>query len=282
MAGCSLTVTWLDDQLESLWRAAADTPAYRKGVRAPLADGRDPGAGARRRPGWPVAASGELPRPASAPACSYVVLAVFERIAATTVGRETEFGHLDAVAGDGDHGRGMRRGAAAALDAARLGCARGAAPGQVIAGAGEAWAAHAGGTSGALWGAGLMAMGAWLGAETEPEPNLVCAALRAAHGAIIDLGGARPGDKTMLDAFDPFVATLASEAGAGASLRRAWRSATDAAEDAALATAELRPRLGRARPLAERSVGSPDPGAVSLAACLRAVLEAIEEASARA
>src|SRR5258707_3401835 len=31
MAGCSLTVTWLDDELERLWTSPADTPAYRKG-----------------------------------------------------------------------------------------------------------------------------------------------------------------------------------------------------------------------------------------------------------
>ena len=32
MAGCSLTLVFLDDELETLWRAPADTPAYRKGI----------------------------------------------------------------------------------------------------------------------------------------------------------------------------------------------------------------------------------------------------------
>ena len=31
MAGCSLTLIWLDDELETLWRAPADTPAFREG-----------------------------------------------------------------------------------------------------------------------------------------------------------------------------------------------------------------------------------------------------------
>ena len=31
MAGCSLTLTWLDDELEELWTAPADTPAFRRG-----------------------------------------------------------------------------------------------------------------------------------------------------------------------------------------------------------------------------------------------------------
>ncbi|WP_168587877.1 hypothetical protein [Saccharopolyspora sp. ASAGF58] len=31
MARCSLMLTWLDPELERLWQAPADTPAYRKG-----------------------------------------------------------------------------------------------------------------------------------------------------------------------------------------------------------------------------------------------------------
>ena len=72
------------------------------------------------------------------------------------------------------------------------------------------------------------------------------------------------GDKTMLDALFPFVDTLVSEVRGGASLDRAWRTAAEACVAAAEATASLIPRIGRARPLAERSVGTPDPGAISL------------------
>ena len=32
MAGCSLSVTWLDDELETYWTAPADTPAFRRGA----------------------------------------------------------------------------------------------------------------------------------------------------------------------------------------------------------------------------------------------------------
>ena len=44
---------------------------------------------------------------------------------------------------------------------------------------------------------------------------------------------------------------------------------------AAQATAELRPKVGRARPLAERSVGTPDAGAVSMGMCVTAVAEVL-------
>ena len=42
-----------------------------------------------------------------------------------------------------------------------------------------------------------------------------------------------------------------------------WAAAARVATEAATATAALTPKRGRARPLAERSIGTPDPGAIS-------------------
>ncbi|HET9562042.1 MAG TPA: DAK2 domain-containing protein, partial [Propionibacteriaceae bacterium] len=86
------------------------------------------------------------------------------------------------------------------------------------------------------------------------------------------------GDKTMLDALFPFVDTLVGQVDAGASLAEAWRSAADACRTAAEATASLTPKIGRARPLAERSVGTADPGAVSLGMIVTAIGEVLSEA----
>ena len=65
----------------------------------------------------------------------------------------------------------------------------------------------------------------------------------------------------MLDALFPFVDALKSEVGGGAGLGDAWNDGGRRLVEAAEATASLVPRIGRARPLAERSVGTPDPGA---------------------
>ena len=94
---------------------------------------------------------------------------------------------------------------------------------------------------------------------------------QAALEAIIRLGGAKVGDKTLVDALMPFVQVLNEQVAAGESLGVAWAAAAARATDAADATAQLTPRLGRARPLAERSLGHPDAGAVSLALCARVV-----------
>ena len=76
----------------------------------------------------------------------------------------------------------------------------------------------------------------------------------------------------MLDALIPFVGALEQQISTGADRSpRRGRAAAEISEQAARATADLRPRIGRARPLAERSVGTPDAGAVSMALCLRTV-----------
>ncbi|MGY1591878.1 dihydroxyacetone kinase family protein [Geodermatophilus sp. SYSU D00708] len=277
MAGCSLTLMWLDEELERFWRAPADTPAYRKGTLA-----ADSGAELRSASEAAAAASESAVEAAevdeAARRCAAVVLAAIDAMAQTVADMEEELGRIDAVAGDGDHGRGMVRGTTAARDAARTAVDAGAGPGTTLVEAGDAWAAKAGGTSGVLWGAALAAVGRRLGDTGAPAAGTVAAGVRDGFDALVRLGGAQPGDKTMLDALLPFSESLSATVDSGQDLGPAWAEAARRAQDAARATAELRPRVGRARPLAERSIGTPDAGAISLAACLTAIGHVLEDA----
>ncbi|MBI0297439.1 dihydroxyacetone kinase subunit DhaK, partial [Streptomyces sp. PRKS01-29] len=146
MAGCSLTLSWLDEELERLWLAPADTPAFRRTAPPePPVDGvAVRPAAARRRPERSAAT-------ASGAAVEVAELAVHAlRAAREVLHRDAEaLGRLDAVAGDGDHGRGMCKGVDAALAAAEKAHTDRLAPAAVLAAAGDAWAAEAGGTSGA-------------------------------------------------------------------------------------------------------------------------------------
>ena len=268
MAGCSLTVMWLDDELEKYWTAPADTPAYRKGVAAKSDSGE--------RRAAAVDAVVVTPRLAELAdddgrSGGALVARALDAMAAMLADAEDELGRIDAVAGDGDHGRGMVKGSSAARDAAAKAVQDGAGQGSVLTAAGKEWAAKAGGTSGVLWGAMLTALGARLGDTGRPGSDAVGAGMRDGYDALVRLGGAAPGDKTMLDALLPFVDELQRRVAAGEPWQQAWRSAADVATEAARATAELRPKVGRARPLAERSVGTVDAGATSLAMCAHAV-----------
>ncbi len=90
----------------------------------------------------------------------------------------------------------------------------------------------------------------------------------------MELGGAEPGDKTMLDALSPFCDALDEGVAAGTPLREAWAAAAERAVDGAERTRDLLPRVGRARPLAERSKGTPDAGATSLGMVATVVADA--------
>ncbi|MCU1421144.1 MAG: dihydroxyacetone kinase family protein, partial [Microbacteriaceae bacterium] len=110
MAGLSLTLFWLDDELERLWRAPADTPAYRKGsvVAAEQSEIVDV-----------AAAVTEIAE--GSPASRRVAVTVLRALDATADVLAThvdELGRMDAIAGDGDHGIGMQRGSSAAVAAA--------------------------------------------------------------------------------------------------------------------------------------------------------------------
>ena len=258
MQGCSLTLVWLDGELERYWTAACDTPVLRRGG-AIATEPADPGTADEDDAPVFVAAS------AAGREGGLCIRRVLAAIAGTLADAEEELGRIDAYAGDGDHGQGMKRGADAAREAADRAVAAGAGAAGVLAFAGDAWADRAGGTSGALWGLLLRSWSGALSDEAPMEDAAVVRGARLALDAVMRLGGAKPGDKTLVDAFVPFVAALEKASAAGQALAPAWREAALAAKAAADATAQLTPKLGRARPLAEKSIGHPDAGAVSFA-----------------
>ncbi|MGJ0387096.1 dihydroxyacetone kinase subunit DhaL [Paenarthrobacter nicotinovorans] len=254
MSGLSLTLLWLDEELEQYWAAPADTPAFRKGSMAPRA--------ARAAAAIDDAETVDVEQPTPAAAeLGRQAISVLAQVRDVVVEHEEELGKLDAIAGDGDHGIGMRRGVDAAAQAGEA--ASGSSVARILASAGEAWSERAGGTSGALWGSAVIAAGLSLGNRESYSSKDAAAAVEAFTSAITELGKADPGDKTMVDALLPFRDAFLAELDGGAPVDRALAVAAAAAESAAANTADLRPLKGRARPLAEKSIGHPDPGAVS-------------------
>ena len=83
----------------------------------------------------------------------------------------------------------------------------------------------------------------------------------AARDAVQRLGGAQVGDKTLVDALVPLVDAFLSADG---DLKAKGEAAVAAGDAGARSTRDLVAKLGRARPLGQKSVGTPDPGAVSL------------------
>ena len=155
---------------------------------------------------------------------------------------EAQLTELDAAAGDGDLGASMKR-AAAAIRTLPEGVWS-SRPDAVLIGIANALRRAMGGTSGPLYATALLRA-----AQTLPENPAGTdwsAGLAAAVDAIAELGGAKPGDRTMLDALHPAATAFAAGLAAGRSAAEAWSAAVSAADEAAAATAQLFPLLGRA------------------------------------
>ncbi|WP_089107343.1 dihydroxyacetone kinase subunit DhaL [Streptomyces hyaluromycini] len=185
---------------------------------------------------------------------------------AASVDREAErLTALDSPIGDADHGSNLQRGFKAVV--ATLEKDAPDTPGAVLTLAGRRLISTVGGASGPLYGTLLRSTGKALGDAAEVSEAQLAEALRAGVDKVMALGGAAPGDKTMIDALVPAVDALGDGFGA----------ARAAAEQGAEATIPLQARKGRASYLGERSIGHQDPGATSSALLVAALAEAAGE-----
>ncbi|MFI1287542.1 dihydroxyacetone kinase subunit DhaL [Streptomyces sp. NPDC020792] len=183
--------------------------------------------------------------------------------AAASVAREAEWlTALDSPIGDADHGSNLQRGFTAVR--AALDKEAPQTPGAILVLAGRQLISTVGGASGPLYGTLLRRTGKALGDAAEVSEKQLAEALRAGVDGVMTLGGAAPGDKTMIDALVPAVDAL----GDGFAAARA------AAEAGAEATTPLLARKGRASYLGERSIGHQDPGATSSALLIAALADA--------
>ncbi|MEU0335924.1 dihydroxyacetone kinase subunit DhaL [Streptomyces sp. NPDC006193] len=171
---------------------------------------------------------------------------------------------LDSAIGDADHGSNLQRGFRAVR--AALEKETPATPGAVLTLAGRQLISTVGGASGPLYGTLLRRTGKALGDAAEVGADQLGEALRAGVEGVMALGGAAPGDKTMIDALMPAVEAFGS----------GFAAARTAAEEGALATTPLQARKGRASYLGERSIGHQDPGAVSSALLIAALADTAE------
>ena len=130
-----------------------------------------------------------------------------------------------------------------------------------------------GGSSGPLYGVLFLRCGSVLEGSDMTGMERWAEALDQGCQAISELGGAKPGDRTMIDALEPFVREL--KTGAGGKVQDVVLAAVEAAERGVETTSKMKPRLGRSSYLGDRVLGYPDPGAKAIAVWLRAASESI-------
>ena len=255
MPGCSLSLMVVDDARLALLDAPAEAPAWAAGGRI-----------AQERRSIAAPAPQQAPQaPADGPLAGTLRQAILAAADALEE-NEAELTRLDSQAGDGDLGISMARGAAA-IRAMPPGSF--AHPEEALRQLGECLRRTIGGSSGPFYATALLRAARRLG----PAPGATdwAEAFSQAVQAIGELGGARPGDRTMLDALHPAAETFQAALARDEPVAMAWSAAVKAAEQGAEATAAMRPRLGRASYLGDRAIGAPDAGAVAVIIWLRAL-----------
>jgi ATP-dependent dihydroxyacetone kinase len=257
MPGFSLSIMQVDDRALELIDATTDATAWPRG-----------GAVNRHR----MLASSRLPVEAQPDremtAAGARLRQVAEDVAKALIAAEQQLTDLDSVTGDGDLGTSMKRGAEAIL----------ALPAQAFADVssglsamGDAMRKAIGGSSGPFYATGLMRAARHLAGSDAPTAKELAEAFVAAVEAVSELGGAKPGDRTMVDALHPAAATFRDRLAEGQSVEVAWGEAVAAGEAGAEATKDMTPRLGRASYLGERAKGHADGGAVAVMVWMRRI-----------
>ena len=170
------------------------------------------------------------------------------KVANVIIESEEILSQADRDLGDGDHGLGMQRGFSAAK--AQLEALDPKTVAEVFTTTGMALMASMGGASGAVMGMLFQSGGAALGANESLDADGLCAFLRGACDGVTNLGGAKPGDKT--------------EDTECQSIAEACQAAAAGANEGMEATKAMIATMGRAKTLGEKSIGFPDPGALSV------------------
>jgi len=179
---------------------------------------------------------------------------------------------LDSVVGDGDHGLSMARGFRSVAE--KLGEVEATHIGQVCATVGSTLVGTIGGVTGPIFGTMFLRWGREAeGAQALGTEDLarMC---RAGLEGVQDLGKARVGDKTVVDALAPASEALTEAAQRGLPPAEALGLAAEAARTGAEGTKALRATKGRARYQGEKSIGHQDAGATSIALIFEALREA--------
>lgn len=282
MAGASLSVLKLDDELESLLNEKCDTPAlkvdgaleaipysnafeeeeaqenFNYGIETPKEFGR-------------INAELDLNN------LHYIVDVMSDSI----IRNEIPFCELDAHAGDGDFGMSVAKGFRQLKREWKEILAQSDDMGSFLDACSMVIMEHCGGASGPIWGSAFRAAGKAAAGKKTLTVAEFADVLQAAVAGIQKTGersfgrGAVLGDKTLIDALIPCADSWQKSAEEENSFSEAFRRGADAAIEGAKATEQIVAKMGRAGNVGKRSIGYPDAGAHALGVIFTDIANAI-------
>ncbi|PEP56756.1 dihydroxyacetone kinase subunit DhaK [Bacillus pseudomycoides] len=272
MAGISLTVMKLDDELKTLLSKECNTPAFK--VDGPIESVEYVDI-AEHEEEKPVFFETETAEEHAIIKNEVITLNnmiyLIDKMSEVIIKNEVPFCELDTHAGDGDFGMSVAKGFkqlkrewSSILDQEHLNI------GTFLDACSMVIMEHCGGASGPIWGGAFRAAGKAMEGKMELTVGEFAEMLQAALHGIQSIGersfgrGAEVGDKTLVDALVPCVNAWSESAAAGTDFKTAFEKGAAAAVKGAEYTKEIVARMGRAGTVGERSLGYPDAGAYAL------------------
>ncbi|MEC0372892.1 dihydroxyacetone kinase subunit DhaK [Paenibacillus chibensis] len=272
MAGASLSILKLDDQLKRLLGEPCDTPAL--SIRGPLAPVNDTEAAAEKADEDAGAVQAVMSEEYAALQGGKLslnnMMYLIDRMSSIIIENEIPFCELDSHAGDGDFGMSVAKGFKQLKAEWNEITAQAEDLGAFLDACSLIIMEHCGGASGPIWGSAFRAAGKYAGAKKELSVTEIAEMMSAVVQGIQDTGersfgrGAVVGDKTLIDALVPYAEAWEAAAREGIMLKQAGIQAAEAAVEGARKTASIVARMGRAGTVGERSIGYPDAGAHAL------------------
>jgi len=282
MAGASITVLKLDDELKSYLSAPAKTPAFvvdnptDNEPYAPIC--------------VPYTKTGiyTLQTDAKYATISNEALTkdnmvyLVDLLAQEIISNEAFFCELDSVAGDGDFGASLAKGFRKLKDEWEDILAQSADAGAFLSACGLVIMEHCGGASGPIWGSAFRAAGKSItGKATLSIADFaqmfqdVVAAIRLTGERSFGRG-AEVGDKTLMDALIPCADAWSTAAKNSATFTQAFEDGANAAVVGAKSTENITAKMGRAGNVGERSLGYPDAGAHALGVLFTVIAKTVK------
>jgi dihydroxyacetone kinase-like protein len=193
---------------------------------------------------------------------------MFVFVAGKMIENQDLLSQADRAIGDGDHGVGMARGFEAVQQ--KLDSNFGSL-GELFNAIGMILLTSIGGAAGAIFGTLFRGGAKNMGELQSFDSAALALFLRGGLEAVVERGKARPGDKTMLDVLEPAARHAAGLA--DRSLEVALQALAPLAEQGVENTRQMIATVGKAKTLGERSLGHPDPGAISMCLILKFMAE---------
>ncbi len=275
MAGTSVTLMKLDDDLKLLLDTPCRTPALTVGSTA----GAPAGTLTRRHTstGSVAAAVDRAALKTDGAVTPALFRAMMLAAGEAIADRRDWLSELDGVIGDGDHGVTMDIGWTA-VRKALAGAPNDEPVTETCDRMAKAFLDAVGASSGPLYASAFREAGARVSDRLNLDAAAMVAWIEGISDGILSRGGAARGDKTMVDAWVPAAEAGRAALDRGADVEGCLAAAVKGAEEGRDYTAGIESRRGRSKKLGARSVGHVDPGAASAHVMLAAIRDAAKGA----